>query len=107
MDFNNPLQLLTVRGTYKQDHWNAARGTTQENQEYCSKHGEYFSLGDWTRILQKRTREVRPALSSKRILLDLLGSSSEDIKCSRSYLSRKREFDERVVELRQLRLRIS
>lgn len=39
-------RLSAMKKLHKKAHWETAKGTTEQNIEYCSKDGDFYELGD-------------------------------------------------------------
>lgn len=107
LEYKNPVRLTSLKSFLPTAHWEVARGGAYENHEYCSKDGEWFSHGDWKSILEGKGKKGEQRSTSRDVLRRLLDACDQDIRNSGGYLQRKRSYDERVVELRELRVRIS
>lgn len=46
LEFKNARSLLSLKRTYPTAHFEPARGTYEENREYCSKDGDYEEYGE-------------------------------------------------------------
>lgn len=55
--FKNPRSFQGVREIEPQAHWEKAKGTPEQNREYCTKEGNYFETG-LIPMSQKRKGEV-------------------------------------------------
>lgn len=100
-----PTRLGALKKVYPKAHWEFSRGSSKENYDYCTKDGRFETFGEWESVLSARGTKRKSGLSTELILHKLLSDEGEDIKNSGSYLSRKRALDERVVEIRELRVR--
>jgi len=106
VEYDRTRGLPWCKKVFPGAHWEAAKGNARSNYDYCSKDGEFKTLGEWESVLKtKPGAEKRKAISTVDVLRGLLTDKAEDFKCTGCYLSRKKAFDERIVELRQLRER--
>jgi len=108
VEYDRTRGLAWCKKVFTGAHWEAAKGNARSNYDYCSKDGEFKTYGEWESVLKtKPGAEKRKAISSVDVLRGLLSDDPESVKNTGCYLSRKKAFDERVVELRELRERHS
>lgn len=106
LEYRHPVRLATLKEFLSNAHWEAARDTAYSNHEYCSKDGNFFTTGEWKAILEaKGVRGVK--ITSKRVLSRLLVAEDQDIRNEGIYLYRKKQYDERLHELRSLQVMIT
>jgi len=106
VEYDRSRRLTHCKKLFPGAHWEAAKGNARSNYDYCIKDDKYKTYGEWESVLKtKPGAEKRKAVSSIDVMRGLLSDDPESVKNTGCYLSRKKTFDERVMEVRELRER--
>lgn len=99
IQFKKKLRLTALKKINQKAHWEKARGTPQENKDYCSKEGDFIEKGVMS-IERKRKLDMVEA-----VFETLNGAYTEDliIKHGAGYIMNKQKIDFCVREIKSQR----
>lgn len=101
LETKNPCRLTGVN-TVLTAHWETAKSDSTANYKYCTKDGNFQEKGDWSKEQKGKKRAVD---ISKEVIKGLLNKKTrQEVKNSHHYIMRKKAYDERIIEINNLRV---
>lgn len=98
VEFHRSYRFNHVRSVLATAHWQRAVGTAAQNFKYCTKSGVYECIGDWT--ADKHASDFN---FTRIILKGLLSKYSPLVKCSKEYMSKRKDYDSAVKMLQHIK----
>lgn len=98
MEFTKRQSLSSCKRIFYKAHWEVARGSAKENYRYCTKDGEFTTLGDWSNLESKARNSSKVGLSNTTIVRTILLSSGLSLIHSDKYIRSKRSFDDMALQ---------
>lgn len=102
LEVPTPVRITKLKLLLPKAHWEAARGTPADNYKYCSKEGKFKTFGEFRENSGNGGNENKRGIGVPDILSRLYKTPDDGIKDTGSYLCRKRVFDERIDEVREI-----
>ncbi|AFS65299.1 replication-associated protein [Dragonfly orbiculatusvirus] len=97
-------RLSYVTKLFDGAHWEGARGSDQQNYDYCTKSGSFFRGGDWN-VLSRSSSGSSDRIRD--VIKTLYSMPGSEVRCSSTYVRSKRAIDEVVSEYREFEVRKS
>lgn len=106
IEFKNPVRFTVVREVLSA-HWEPAKGSSHQNFRYCSKDGEYQLFGNWDAEIKscRNGSSSREKICYAGLVSELLSDSRSNAMVRPEYIRNKRNIDEIVSSVRELRVR--
>ena len=90
IEFIRSRRFNFVRGIFVDAHWQRAVGSPKQNYDYCAKGKLFDTIGDWT----AEQTDTSQHSATGTIIRGLLSKYAPQVKCSKDYMFRKREYDD-------------
>ncbi len=106
IEFKSPVRFTVVQKLLSA-HWESAKGSSAQNFRYCSKEQRHSVYGDWTAEIRacKNGTVSRTKFCYRTLVFDLLSDSRANAMLGSEYIRNKRNIDEIVSSVRELRVR--
>lgn len=106
IEFKLPVRFTVVQQLLHA-HWEPAKGSSAQNFQYCTKDKKFESHGIWLSELNiiKNGKLSTKGVSYATLVSDLLSDNRANAQLSDKYIRNKRNIDEIVSSIRELRVR--